>query len=91
MIVIEVTMMKLNAGEKDKLSKAIDQMNESLDEFIELYNESEEDRDIIVFDEEVTELIKLGKETLGEEALTKRINAIIKEVLSFMHTKQEKE
>ncbi|WP_227521433.1 MULTISPECIES: atypical membrane-integrating protein (Mistic protein) [Bacillus] len=84
-------MMKLNPDEKAKLSQAIDQMNESLDEFIELYNEAEEDKEVIVFDEEVMELVKLGKEAIGEEALTKKINSIIKEVLSFMNTKQEKE
>ncbi|WP_223701538.1 atypical membrane-integrating protein (Mistic protein) [Sutcliffiella deserti] len=76
--------MKLKPNEKDALSAAIDQMNESLDQFIEFYNESEEDKAIIEFDDEVIQLILAGKERFGEEALTKKINSLIKEVLSFL-------
>jgi voltage-gated potassium channel len=76
--------MKLRPEEKNQLSEAIDKMNESLDRFIEFYNDSEEDRPIIEFDDEVISLIEAGKEKYGEEALTKKINSIIKEVLSFI-------
>lgn len=74
--------------EKSTLSNAIDQMNESLDKFIELYNEAEEDKEIITFDEEVVKLIQTSMDTYGEEAITKRINTIVKEVLSLI-TEQE--
>ncbi|AST93079.1 atypical membrane-integrating protein (Mistic protein) [Sutcliffiella cohnii] len=80
--------MKLNDIEKTTLSNAIDQMNESLDKFIELYNEAEEDKEIITFDEEVVKLIQTGMDTYGEEAITKKINTIVKEVLSLI-TEQE--
>ena len=63
-------------------------MNESLDKFIELYNEAEEDKEIITFDEEVVKLIQTGMDTYGEEAITKKINTIVKEVLSLI-TEQE--
>ena len=76
--------MKLNDTEKATLSNAIDQMNESLDKFIELYNEAEEDKEIIVFDEDVIKLIQAGKNSYGEEAITKKINNIVKEVLSLI-------
>ncbi|MCA1321818.1 atypical membrane-integrating protein (Mistic protein) [Bacillus tianshenii] len=76
--------MKLKPDEKEALSDAIDQMNESLDRFIEFYNEAEADKAIIEFDEEVIELIQAGKEKFGESALTKKINLILKEVLSFV-------
>lgn len=74
--------------EKSTLSNAIDQMNESLDKFIELYNEAEEDKEIITFDEEAVKLIQTSMDTYGEEAITKRINTIVKEVLSLI-TEQE--
>ncbi|WP_078379237.1 atypical membrane-integrating protein (Mistic protein) [Sutcliffiella halmapala] len=81
--------MKLKPNEKVALSDAIDRMNEGLDQFIELYNEAEEDKAIIDFDEEVLQLLEAGKEKFGEAALTKRINTIIKEVLSFVSTEEK--
>ncbi|QOR66019.1 atypical membrane-integrating protein (Mistic protein) [Cytobacillus suaedae] len=76
--------MKLNEKEKQKLSESIDRMNEALDVFIEYYNESEEDKPLIEFEPEVIEAIEKAKSSYGEEETTKRINTIIKEVLSFI-------
>jgi hypothetical protein len=79
--------MKVNDKEKQALSDAIDKMNEGLDVFIQFYNESEEDKPIIEFDEEVISAIEKAKKTFGEEEITKRINSIIKEVLAFLPDK----
>lgn len=76
--------MKLNEKEKQKLSESIDSMNEALDVFIEYYNESEEDKPLIEFEPEVIEAIEKAKSSYGEEETTKRINTIIKEILSFI-------
>ncbi|MBE4907478.1 atypical membrane-integrating protein (Mistic protein) [Bacillus luteolus] len=76
--------MKLNEKEKQKLSESIDRMNEALDVFIEYYNESEEDKPLIEFEPEVIDAIEKAKSAYGEEETTKKINTIIKEVLSFI-------
>lgn len=76
--------MKLNETEKKNLSDAIDKLNEGLDVVIQFYNDSEEDRPLIQFDEEVIEAIEKAKEAFGEEEITRRINTIIKEVLAFL-------
>ncbi|WP_053073744.1 atypical membrane-integrating protein (Mistic protein) [Bacillus sp. LL01] len=82
--------MKLRQEENEQLSEAIDKMNESLDRFIEFYNESEEDKPIISFSDEVIKLLEAGKQKYGEDALNKKINSIIKEVLSFVSTEDDK-
>lgn len=82
--------MKLRQEEKEQLSEAIDRMNESLDSFIEFYNESEDDKPIISFNDEVIKLIENGKQKYGEEALNTKINAIVKEVLTFISAEDEK-
>lgn len=81
--------MKLKPNEKEALSEAIDQMNESLDRFIEFYNEAEEDKAIIELDDEVIALITSVKEKYGEDALTKKINLILKEVLSLVSDEEK--
>jgi hypothetical protein len=76
--------MKLNEIEKQKLSESIDRMNEALDVFIEYYNESDEDKPLIEFEPDVIEAIEKAKVAYGEVETTKRINTIIKEILSFI-------
>ncbi|MCA1032723.1 atypical membrane-integrating protein (Mistic protein) [Bacillus timonensis] len=76
--------MKLKDEDKNSFSEAIDKLNEGLDVVIGLYNDAEEDKPLIVFDEEVMVAIEKAKQTIGEEAITKKINTIIKEVLSFL-------
>ncbi|CAG9620976.1 atypical membrane-integrating protein (Mistic protein) [Sutcliffiella rhizosphaerae] len=81
--------MKLRKDEKEKLSAAIDKMNEGLEVFIDYYNDSEEDTPIIPFDEEVLALLDAGKTKYGEDLFNKKINAIMKEVLSFISNEKE--
>lgn len=76
--------MKLTKDEKNQLSTSIDKMNEALDVFIELYNESEEDLNIIELEEQTVQAIKFAMETYGKEAVTKKINTIIREIFSFV-------
>ncbi|RSK28384.1 hypothetical protein EJF36_16765 [Bacillus sp. HMF5848] len=76
--------MKLSDVEKQALSDAIDKMNEGLDAFIGLYNESEEDKQLIVYDDDVTEIIQKAINRYGEDKIAKKINSIIREVLSLL-------
>ncbi|WP_010676375.1 hypothetical protein [Bacillus timonensis] len=84
--------MKLNDNEKKSLSDSIDKLNEGLDVVIQLYNEAEEDKPLIEFDQEVVVAIEKAKETFGEEEITRRINTIIKEIFAFLpkDAKEEK-
>ncbi len=76
--------MKLNNEEKKQLSTAIDNMNDALDVFIELYNESEEDGSIIEFEDQTIKAIKRAVDAYGKEAVSKKINTIITEIFSFL-------
>ncbi|MEH7383321.1 atypical membrane-integrating protein (Mistic protein) [Bacillus sp. JJ1533] len=82
--------MKLNENEKKSLSDSIDKLNEGLDVVIQLYNEAEEDKPLIQFDEDVIQAIEKAKQTFGDEEITRRINTIIKEIFAFL-PKDEKE
>lgn len=75
--------MKLTVNEKKTFSDTIDKLNEGLDTVIKLYNESEGDKPVIEFDDELIELIQNAKETYGENEITGRINKFLKEVLTF--------
>lgn len=76
--------MKVSKDENKKLSDSIDQMQEALDIFIELYNQSEEDTFYVQLDDEVIELIQKAKNAFGQEMVNQKVNTIIKEVLSFL-------
>ncbi|WP_449537390.1 atypical membrane-integrating protein (Mistic protein) [Ferdinandcohnia sp. Marseille-Q9671] len=82
--------MKLNETDKKSLSDSIDKLNEGLDVVIQLYNDAEEDKPIIEFDQEVIEAIEKAKETFGEEEITRRINTIIKEIFAFLPKDENK-
>ncbi|KAA6450420.1 protein mistic [Bacillus swezeyi] len=75
--------MKVTDQEKEQLSTAIDKMNEGLDAFILLYNESEKDEPLIKYEDETADIIKQAIEQYGEESINQKLNAIIKEILSF--------
>lgn len=81
--------MKVNDKEKQNLSEAIDRMNEGLDAFIQLYNESEADKPLIEFDSDTIELIEKAKAIHGDEKITKRINTIVREIFSLLPETQE--
>ncbi|PLR66078.1 MULTISPECIES: atypical membrane-integrating protein (Mistic protein) [Bacillaceae] len=76
--------MKLTDKEKSALSEAIDKMNEGLDVFIQFYNDAEEDKPIIEFTEDTVSAIEKAMDAYGKEAVAAKINAIIREVLSFL-------
>jgi len=75
--------MKLLSDEKKQLSDSIDKMNEALDVFIQLYNESEADENIIDFSDETIEIIQNAINNHGKEVVEKKINTIIQEIFSL--------
>ncbi|ATH92938.1 protein mistic [Bacillus glycinifermentans] len=75
--------MKVTDQEKEQLSTAIDKMNEGLDAFILLYNESVKDEPLIDYEDETADVIKQAIEQYGKESINQKLNAIIKEILSF--------
>ncbi|MDN4072423.1 atypical membrane-integrating protein (Mistic protein) [Fictibacillus terranigra] len=76
--------MKLNKKSKKLYSDAIDRMQEGLEAMIDLYNEAEEDVPLIQFEKEVQQEIEKAKEKFGSSFIDGKINAIVKEVLSFL-------
>ncbi|GGB46710.1 hypothetical protein GCM10007199_10160 [Fictibacillus barbaricus] len=79
-----VIIVKYNKEDREKYSEAIDRMQEGLDSMIDLYNEAEDDEDLIQYDEDVITAIKKAKENFGDEFIDQKINTIVKEVLSLM-------
>ncbi|MDA1476215.1 protein mistic [Bacillus changyiensis] len=75
--------MKVTDQEKQQLSMAIDKMNEGLDAFILLYNESEKDEPLIEYEDETASIIKHAIEQYGKDSINQKLNAIVKEILSF--------
>ncbi|MBS2970294.1 hypothetical protein J9317_16220 [Metabacillus sp. KIGAM252] len=82
--------MKISGKEKENLSEAIDQMNEALDVFIQIYNQSEEDKPILRFTTETEQVILKAIEIYGEKTIENKINTLIKEFLSFTDNKAGK-
>ncbi|WP_044748518.1 hypothetical protein [Bacillus alveayuensis] len=76
--------MRVTEEEKNQLSDSIDKMNEALDVFIQLYNESEVDEKLIEFSEETTKAIRNAISVYGKETVEKKINTIIHEIFSFI-------
>lgn len=58
-------------------------MNEGLDAFIQLYNESEIDEPLIQLDDDTAELMKQARDMYGQEKLNEKLNTIIKQILSI--------
>ncbi|WP_231620609.1 hypothetical protein [Fictibacillus sp. 7GRE50] len=83
--------MKYNKEDREKYSEAIDRMQEGLDSMIDLYNEAEDDEELIQYDEEVIAAIRQAKESFGDQFINQKINTIVKEVLSFMQGGQTPE
>ncbi|MBM6618737.1 atypical membrane-integrating protein (Mistic protein) [Bacillus suaedaesalsae] len=81
--------MKLHTQEKQTLSDAIDKLNEGLDSFIQLYNDAEEDKPLIEFDDEATTIIERAKKIYGNEEIDQRMNKIVKEILSLIPLNQK--
>lgn len=79
-----VIKVKYNKEDREKYSEAIDRMQEGLDSMIDLYNEAEDDEELIQYDEDVISAIRQAKESFGDEFINQKINTIVKEVLSLM-------
>ncbi|MCY8406556.1 protein mistic, partial [Bacillus sonorensis] len=65
--------MKVTDQEKEQLSTAIDKMNEGLDAFILLYNESEKDEPLIDYEDETADIIRHAIEQYGKESINQKL------------------
>ncbi|WP_270180627.1 atypical membrane-integrating protein (Mistic protein) [Alkalihalobacillus sp. CinArs1] len=88
--------LKVNSGESKSLSDAIDRITEGLENVVELYNESEEDMPLIQFEPQVVETIEKAKKVYGDQIVNKKLNNVVKEMLSWLdlgeeHQDKEKE
>lgn len=75
--------MNVSNEEQKLLSGAIDKMNEGLDSFIQLYNEAKLQKSNIEFDEKTLKAIEEAIEVHGKEAVEKKLNRIVQEILTF--------
>ena len=58
--------------------------DEALDVIIDLFNNLENDRPIIQFDDEVVEQIEKAKIKYGEDTVNERINKIVQDMLAWL-------
>ncbi len=71
--------MKMKASELEKK-----RFDKALDEFIELFNNMEDDKPIIHFSDEVLGNIERAKKKYGEEMVNDKINTVVREMLSWL-------
>ena len=76
--------MKANESDYKKYSDAIDRIQEGNDAMIELFNELESDKQIIIFSDDVTEDIERAKKKHGNDMIDEKINAVVREMLSWI-------
>ncbi|QTC41784.1 atypical membrane-integrating protein (Mistic protein) [Bacillus sp. V3] len=84
-------MMRGKSDEIQKYSDAIDKMQEGLEAMIELYNDMEDDTPFIDLEEGVLEDLEKAKRIYGEEYVSKKVNTILKEVLTWLDLDEEKD
>ncbi|OIU68744.1 hypothetical protein BHE18_17675 [Rossellomorea aquimaris] len=82
--------MRGKSEEIEKYSDAIDKMQEGLEAMIELYNDMEEDTPFIDLEDGVLEDLEKAKRIYGEEYVSKKVNTILKEVLTWLDLDEEK-
>ncbi|MGR3763183.1 atypical membrane-integrating protein (Mistic protein) [Rossellomorea sp. NS-SX7] len=82
--------MRAKSDETEKYSDAIDRMQEGLEAMIELYNDMEEDAPFIDLEEEVLKDLEKAKQIYGEEYVSKKVNTILKEVLTWLDLEEDK-
>ncbi|MEN1967824.1 hypothetical protein WMZ97_07040 [Lentibacillus sp. N15] len=58
--------------------------DKALDEFIELFNNLEQDEPIIHFGEDVVKNIELAKKKYGDDMVDGKINTVVREMLSWL-------
>jgi hypothetical protein len=83
-------MMRAKSDETEKYSDAIDKMQEGLEAMIELYNDMEEDAPFIDLEEGVLEDLEKAKRIYGDEYVSKKVNTILKEVLTWLDLEEDK-
>ncbi|XXM72150.1 protein mistic [Lysinibacillus sphaericus] len=83
-------MMRGKSEEIEKYSDAIDKMQEGLEAMIELYNDMEEDTPFVNLEEGVLEDLEKAKRIYGEEYVSKKVNTILKEVLTWLDLEEGK-
>lgn len=83
--------MRGKSDEIQKYSDAIDKMQEGLEAMIELYNDMEDDTPFIDLEEGVLEDLEKAKRIYGEEYVSKKVNTILKEVLTWLDLDEEKD
>jgi hypothetical protein len=83
-------MMRAKSDETEKYSDAIDRMQEGLEAMIELYNDMEEDVPFIDLEEGVLEDLAKAKRIYGDEYVSKKVNTILKEVLTWLDLEEDK-
>ncbi|MFB4167893.1 atypical membrane-integrating protein (Mistic protein) [Virgibacillus sp. JSM 102003] len=76
----------MKADEKDykKYSDAIDLIQQGNDAMIDLFNEMEDDTELIGFDQNVVEQIEKAKAKFGDDAVNEKINTVVREMLSWL-------
>jgi Membrane-integrating protein Mistic len=83
-------MMRGKSEEIEKYSVAIDKMQEGLEAMIELYNDMEEDTPFVNLEEGVLEDLEKAKRIYGDEYVSKKVNTILKEVLTWLDLEEKK-
>jgi hypothetical protein len=76
--------LKVDDQERNQLSQAIDQLSEGLDIFIELYNESVEDKPLLQLTEENEGLLSKAIIKFGGEEVNGKVNKVIAELLEWL-------
>jgi Membrane-integrating protein Mistic len=77
-------MMRGKSEEIEKYSDAIDKLQEGLEAMIELYNDMEEDTPFIDLEDGVLEDLEKAKQKYGVDYVSKKVNTILKEVLTWL-------
>ncbi|SDQ26466.1 voltage-gated potassium channel [Virgibacillus subterraneus] len=76
--------MKANEKDYQKYSDAIDQIQQGNDAMIDLFNEMEDDTELIGFDQNVVNQIEKAKIKFGDDAVNEKINTVVREMLSWL-------
>jgi hypothetical protein len=77
-------VLTIDDQERTQLSQAIDQLSEGLDSFIELYNESVEDKPLLQLTEENEGLLSRAIIKFGGEEVNGKVNKVIAELLEWL-------
>lgn len=82
--------MKASSKESQAFSDAIDSVNNGMETIINFYNELEDDKPFLNLDDDVIEGITMAKEKYGEDFIDQKINAIVKEMISWLSLEETK-